>query len=1368
MPDLGSAFVENAVAWTRWRASKKTSVLGWIGVFAGQGLVAAILFGVVLFLIGAPVNAATLYVWFFFSIGCALSGVVFGALWAFLFLNLTGIILGLSLGVWFNSPSWWGMAAAEWNNGASIPHLVVIFGLVLPPLWSLSCIIAHRGWIKVIDMVFSKVLATLAGRPSEADRRKAAAKDLKVSDAEADRALRENENEPEGLTVIERSKVVREEQTSEEELEGESLYGSLAVDGNDEELSGLSESAAKSKQIVDASGAVVSADSAPVNPEPNKPAFSTDLSSPFESDKKEESAAAATPTPVSKVDLDRLRGEDKNRLTFLCDEYNVMMTQSSDEQEALVDFMERHSSNLMSLSDQEISFLKGLPDGSGRGLAETALQVQMRASTTETSFESAVEAGTNFDEITERPTAHFEAEDDDIELDEGHLSAAESIIAEGSSDDDFVVDDEDEEFVPDFSFSGDEASKVSSGRRVASLLAQGAFGQAGGSSGSDRETGFSSDDGENEGSSPNRPVSDDIVIEDEPESDSVVGGDSSHNAPFDSIARKLELVTSGKSFEEAEEIVRKEIAAINSEKSEEAAAVSGSDLSDDVDDEANEEEDEIFGFALDMKDNDSKSKEALKAQGNEEDAEAESEALSAAVTESEETVVSDNTVSDQKQGIDEMSIEAPVSEAQALAIFRIMTSDKLEPKQKYDQLVELEGEQDNVKTITAYRSKAFIEHLGEKTAHDIKNNIIALFRDFKDAEAEKFGELASEAEAKIADLRQFPHKLERSKIDDLRHSAELMDDLLRGNMSTVAMERKIRLSRIQGGIDELEELLASQSAPVENKSLPATPENRKKAESMIKRLSGAEVSVSTSNDGENEDEDEGEEVDMVAAAADEESFGSGPYAEKPWLDPELGDLDEEFSIIPEGININTPEGIKAIQDRTALQSRRIEAKRLRDEFLEKESVNQAEAEKTKEENLALQQRASHVAQLEETLKEREAEMERREREAAERRTLEEEELRKAKDELAEARQKVAEQENVLGERGKTLDRLSDVLKGDTDKKVEMVRFISANMSGLFSVRDVPVRFAQVNDMFNDLVLARAIQKRVKGSSVGLQDALVSEGGEDLPERVFPNKLNMTFHGATVFRKSVEILHKIATEIEVEIAVPNSPEEEIDIQPLLDACADEDEKAFLSEIVGWMKPSRAEFFEMTKALEENAHDYRLARKIESSNMEDVEALGAANANLKRELETRTEELEQTKAALKEAEQKLLVSRPRSPDEKVEGFIDSGTIAIEIDEMFTEASFPRSRGKALREVGQRKVAIGLLDGGLGLPSKNKLMRELEAGSLVPVVIFTDAPEEEREFISSHFNEVAQIAVSFESLDVETAKKFMLEEIRKIDDE
>ena len=233
-----------------------------------------------------------------------------------------------------------------------------------------------------------------------------------------------------------------------------------------------------------------------------------------------------------------------------------------------------------------------------------------------------------------------------------------------------------------------------------------------------------------------------------------------------------------------------------------------------------------------------------------------------------------------------------------------------------------------------------------------------------------------------------------------------------------------------------------------------------------------------------------------------------------------------------------------------------------------------------------------------------------------------------------------------------------------------------------------------------------------------------------------------------------------------MSVPNAFEEEVDVQALMDACPSEDEKAFVADISNWMKSSRTEFFEMTKAMEDNVHDYRLARKIESSNVQDVEELAAANVQLKKELEARNGELVEVRAALKLAES----NRPagNATTETVEGYVDSGTAAMEIHEMFDKEDFTAPRGKGLREVGQRKVAIGLLDGNSGLPSKKKIMAELEAGSSLPVVIFTNAPDDEQEDISNHLAEFAQVTISFQPLDPDVARDFMLEEIRKIENE
>ena len=1379
--------LETIRSWLRWRAEKRSSVLGWIGVFAGQGLAGVVLYAAFLFLMGAPFNAATIYAGAFFAIGCAISGVAFGMIWAILFTQIVGIAIGVSVGVWFNLPSWWEAASTEWGNGASVPLLVVVFGLVLPPLWCLSCFIVHKGWIKVIDMILSRLMASITGRPSEADRRKAAAKDLKVSDTEADRAMRENETEPEGLTVINKSRIVREEQAGDEpDPEGESLYGSLAVEGNDAELDGLSESAAKSKQVVDASGAVISGE-----PEIKtaKPAFTDDFSSPFENQ--------ATPAPASEVKSkpqeqapERLRSEDRNRLIFVTDDYNVMMTQSSNENDALLDFMERHTSTLLGLTDQEIAFLRSLPDGAGLGVAEAAMQIQMNTSDMDTSFEDMVSAGLDEDEIiAARPTAEVSEEDEegfdvrslyeDLDVSDGGFEKSSDTDAVSPTE--VVATSPADDFTPDFSFSGDDAAKSLSGRRVASLLSAAAFGPAG-----DRSQGFESDD--------DQETDEEDVVLSEGNSDPISTDEAtpvSSDRSIDPVARKMELIQGGMSFREATAAVEREqaVSAVEPvaepvmEETDEARDAEAHDHEDDApsttdggaasDDsapdgdspapEGDESSDEIFGFEVDPSVDGATAGEETGVTGDGEETHAAEEVGGDEAAKYGEA----NGPSDEGQEDTDMSIEVPLSWEQASAIFKTMNDTNLMPEGKYEALMRIESIEGNIDTVSAYRSKALIEHFGEKPAHDLKNQIIALFRDFKDSEAAKFGELASEAEAKIADMRQFPHKIDSSKLNLLATSASQMDALLKGNPSNMGMERKIRLSRIRADIENLKDLLESQTTPPVRKSVAASEEGRRKAEDMIKSLSGHDVSVSTAQ--EDDAEGEGEEVDMAAVAADDgedEDMVQAPFADKPWLDPELGDLDEEFVLVPEGLDINTSQGAATLQERTALLARRVKAKEARDAFEETEKAARAEREAEEGEERARVIKASEIAQKEENLVEREDDLARREADLAERLrelTKEREEDAKA---LAEQRRTIEEEQTRLGERGKVLDRLSDVFKGDAEKKVEIVRFVSDNMSGLFSVREVPERFAQVNGMFMDLALARAIQKRVKGSSVGLQDALMSEGSEGLPERIFPNKLNMAFHGATVFRKSAEIVHKLATELEVEVSVPNAFEEEVDVQALMDACTSEDEKAFVADISNWMKSSRTEFFEMTKAMEDNVHDYRLARKIESSNVQDVEELAAANVQLKKELEARNGELVEVRAALKLAES----NRPagNATTETVEGYVDSGTAAMEIHEMFDKEDFTAPRGKGLREVGQRKVAIGLLDGNSGLPSKKKIMAELEAGSSLPVVIFTNAPDDEQEDISNHLAEFAQVTISFQPLDPDVARDFMLEEIRKIENE
>lgn len=1391
MPDAVQPLVETARNWIRWRAAKRATLLGWIGVFAGQALAGAIVFALVLLVLDAPFNAATIYTGSFFAIGCAVSGVLFGSLWALIFLQIIGIGLGLSYGVWFNLPSWWEAAALEWRNGSNIPVLVVVLGLVIPPVWSLSCFIVHKGWIKVIDMVFSRLIASLSGKPSEADRRKAAAKDLKVSDSEADRAMRETETEPEGLTVIGRSRIVREEQEHDEpEPEGESLYGSLAVDGNDAELEGLSESAAKSKQTVDASGAVIPGDHAPQS---EKPTFTDDFSSPFEA--KQDVAEPSKPSQETEEDDGRIRAEDRTRLMFVTDDYNVMMTQTSDESQALLDFMERHTSTLLGLSDQEIAFLRSLPDGAGLGVAEAAMQIQTGMSSVDTTFESDVNAGMDDEDvITARPTAGVEEDEDDVAFfDESPIYEDLDIPDEKEGGD----EESSADFVPEFSFSGDEAAKSMSGRRVASLLSAAAFGQGG-----EREGGFGSDDADeaDEPSVTDDAAKDEAPVEVSQEDSPAPSDEPAATTVKDPMTRKMDLVKSGMSYPAAKAQVERELEeeaqallvaassdgekavapdegigaeAPTDEPSSDDVVTEASEASDSIEDEGStdagdDQIEEVFGFEIDSSVDDDRSGVAEEegttpsVDDGINDYAADGEVI--------EDEVSADDIGEEQREDTEMSIEAPVTESQALAMFKTMNNVKLDPRGKYEELLELEKREGYIDTVSAYRSKELIEHLGEKPAHDLKNQIIALFRDFKDADAEKFGELASEAEAKIADLRQFPHKLDGQKINLLTSSANEMDALLKGNASTMGMERKIRLSRIRADIEGLRSLLESQSAPPVKKSTAASEESRRNAAEIIQQLSGEEVSVSTSAPDQNEnqvdDDQEGEEVDMAAVVAESETEVAESQYEHPWLDPDLGDLDADFELIPEGVNINTPEGFAVLQERTALQARRVSAKEARDAHREREAEAQRDKEAEEGEERARAQTASNLAQREEAIEEAEAELQRRQAEMSERNEREARENKEAADKLEEERRRLKQEEERIGERGKVLDRLSDVFKGDAEKKVEIVRFVSDNMSGLFSVREVPVRFAQVSAMFMDLALARAIQKRVKGSSVGLQDALMSEGSEGLPERVFPNKLNMAFHGATVFRKSAEIVHKLATELEVEVSVPSAFEEEVDVQALMDACQSEDEKEFVADISSWMKSSRAEFFEMTKAMEENAHDYRLARKIESSNVQDVEELGAANVSLKRDLQAAQEELAEVRAQLKQAQSRAPSSAAKA--ETVEGYVDSGTAAMEIDEMFVREDFRRSRGKALVEVGQRKIAIGLLDGNGGLPSKKKVMSELEAGSSVPVVIFTDAPEDEQEDISNHLTEFAQVAISFQPLDIEVAREFMDEEIRKMESE
>jgi len=1360
MSAVASSIAESIQGWLRWRAGKRSTPLGWLTVFAAQGAIGLLLFLGAATLLGAPLGLPVLYCAFFFAVGCGLSGVVFGFVWSFIFIQLVSLAFGLSVGVWFGSPSWWESAAQAWASGTTIPKLVVVAGLLIPPIWCASCALLHRVWFKGWQMGIGKILSFFSGEQKDDSRRKEAVRKLDVSDQEAERALRQSDVEPEGLAVIGKSKVVRAEQEEageEEDESPESRYASLEIGTEAEELAGLDQAAAKSKQKVDASGAVIAddgADDAQIAPTKAEPV-------------KAPVVEQASPVKAGPPAQDVLRGEDRNRLQFLAEEYNLGMQTASDENPALLDFMEQHTSALLGMSDKDIAFLRSLPDDFGLGLAHAALEIQAGVPETDTFFKSAVEKGMEeLDaENIERPTASVPLED------EFSVSASESGNDAVAENEGSAEAENDQGFSADFSFSGDSASRASTGRRVASLLSQAASMERTEIAGS-----------VNEDDEPSSSLGS-LIVEDEPEDEPASEEASSPVAPaasIDPVMRRMELMGQGLSASESKAQVEREI-----EELEKAAELAAS-ITPEPEPEADAETDVVSDASPETEaaqDSDSSvpvegdgASEALEdtLKNNDEDAQVtetpgESEFGGFVVSEDDETDAAEVSESEEmgptdvdaalNDGNGDEMVEAVVSELQARRIYSCMTDHGKSPREKFEGLMAIEREEGAINTITAVRSNLFSEFYSEKVAHEVRNAVLSLIRDFKDDAIVRFGETASEAEAKILELNQAPHKIDRARLDDLDMLVSELEGHLKDDQPTQhSTDRKIRLTSIRAEIGRLKDSFAAQSSP-KRKVASARPSDgqRALAKSMVNSLSGEEtVSVVAADQDEAVenaiDTENDVEIDLASVAAEQEGDEeqmSDEFADKPWLDPELGDLDEEYPIVPEGLDINTDEGAETMRKRADVHARRVRAKKARDIFMEAERAANEAKEREEQERIAKSVRIADVEQREESVRESEAEIARRSH------AIEEEKTR-----IQQEKEALEQERRKMGERTKVLDDLSSVFGQDVGKKVEAVQFLHQNMLGFFEIRQVPQRFAQVEGQFMDLALSKAIQKRVKGSSVSLQEVFGKENGEDLPERLFPHKSIVTFHGATIFRKAAEIIHKLAVELEVDVEVPQSEDSQTDANALIEKCGSDEEREFVQEIVAWLNTSRSEYFQLHHAVEENAEDFREARRAESSDVHDVEVLMKANTDMKSDLEKANESLAEARAEVKRLEEKLR-SRPVGGSAST----DDPDKAEKALEMFEAEDFRRSRGKASFEVGGRRVVLGIFDNAEQGPDRKKAINEMSANRSIPFVVFTDVNVENRQ----DFEEILDlVSVSFQPLDLEEIGNFIEEEVRKINNE
>lgn len=714
-----------------------------------------------------------------------------------------------------------------------------------------------------------------------------------------------------------------------------------------------------------------------------------------------------------------------------------------------------------------------------------------------------------------------------------------------------------------------------------------------------------------------------------------------------------------------------------------------------------------------------------------------------------------------------MGIEAAVTKYQAVKVYSILVRDDLDRREKFSQLMELERTPEFLDTISVVRSSVFIQENGEKAAHDLRNMAISLIRDFKDDEIVLFGSEASELEAKIIEFEKAPYKLSRDILDEMFAKVDVLGGYLKKDTpSKHSTERKLRLAQISSGVKALnEEFIASTEKPKKPVATPVSAEQKKVASIMVGSLSGDGESEVFLPD-EDDDQDGDEEIDLEAAANESESDNmpaveavnseEKPEFERPWEDPTLGDLDADLSLIPEGVDVSLPESASAIRERAELIERREEAKKLRAKFLEEERQAQKKVEEEEreirvkneqeEEELAQQNaRIANLTQREEALKEMEENLQERSRN-----------LELERNEIEEKRSKIAEETKQFEGRVKVLDDLSGVLGDDVSKKVETVQFVHQNMKGLFEVREVPVRFAQVSSMFMDLALSKVIQKRVKGASVSMQQIFGRENGEDLPERLFPHKSIVTFHGATIFRKASEILQRLAIEFEVEIKIPQSEMEDADISQLIECCENSDEKDFLEEVIAHMRSAKSEFFQLHQAVEENANDFKQARHAESFEAQDAEVLKKANAEM-------VQTVDELRDKLAAAEKKLQDAMAAGPSDmsSFSANEDNPELVDEALNYFKEKGFSKNMLQISFEVGGKRVIVGSFEeAGKDRFTVEQIVENMSKYKNEAFVIFTNTPiVDDHVFSMTSTNSM----FSVEKLTIENIDKFIEEQIK-----
>lgn len=706
-------------------------------------------------------------------------------------------------------------------------------------------------------------------------------------------------------------------------------------------------------------------------------------------------------------------------------------------------------------------------------------------------------------------------------------------------------------------------------------------------------------------------------------------------------------------------------------------------------------------------------------------------------------------------------IEVVVTDRQVRGIYDCVKDASLEPIEKYNVFMDLEKEEGGIDSVQAVRSTKFTSFYSDTVAHEVRNTVTSIIRDCKDRNFSIFGEIASECEAKIQELSTAPYKITAEKIQELRSRSQDLSEILKKEKPSGELDRsRFRLAHIDGKIDSLEETLRNAEAPKIKPvavSKEASDEQRRRAELVLKSVNrGQEVNVVPA-DISDRNMNAGDDVFALEVAEESSSaFAEGSESvshsmpDMPWLDPELGDLDAPFDIQPKDLDPMSEEYINAYNARWALNKRRTEARALRDEYLEREAREKAEAERIERDRIAKQVKMADLEQREEQMNERESELLRRLREFESEQNF-----------VEQQKVYIIEQESKLGIKSKLLDEISSIFEEDASEKISALKFIHKNMNSLFQIKHVPERFAPLEAAYLDMALSKAIQMRVKVSSVGLQEAFSREDSDTLPERVFPHNSILTFHGATIFKKVSDIIKQAASLIDVKVHLPSAEGDVFDGAELIEKCENDEEKRFVTEMIKLLNASRSEFFELQGIIDLNIKDYTSSKKLESDDIDDIKALSNANANLKAEvdrLEAKSKENESNisalSAELKAAQKKIKHLTGDSDDSDK---IDAIVAAV------NERGYNKGGRSFSFEVENNRMVVGIHEDFLDEAAMQRWAAEASRLKSFPFVVFTDY---EGHKFTSFLIDIGAI-VSVQKLELENVIKYLdtVEEQQKV---